>query len=48
MTKRILCRSINNDTSALSDFHPILRRVLAAREITQPEEIDRTLHALIS
>lgn len=48
MNKRILRRSVDGDTSALSSLHPILRRVFAAREVTQPDEIDKTLSSLLS
>ena len=47
MNKRILRRSAGNDVSGLEDFHPLLKRVFAARDINQAEEVDKTLSALL-
>ena len=47
MNKRILRRCVNNKKDGLDDFHPLLQRVFAARDINQPNEVDKTLSSLL-
>lgn len=47
MNKRILRRSVEGEISGLEDFHPLLQRVFAVRDVSQPEDVDKGLTALL-
>ncbi|MCB1826870.1 MAG: single-stranded-DNA-specific exonuclease RecJ [Coxiellaceae bacterium] len=48
MNKRILRRSLEGENnSGLRDFNPLLQRVFAARNVSDLDEIDKTLQALL-
>jgi single-stranded-DNA-specific exonuclease len=47
MDKRILRRSYEPDNTVLQDYHPLLRRIYAVRDINAPDEVDKELSALL-
>lgn len=47
MNKRISRRSIDLNLKGLSDFYPILQRVLAGRDVNKPEDVDKELTSLL-
>ncbi len=47
MSKKILRRSVDSEVSPLHDFHPLLQRILAARNINQVDEVEKGLVSLL-
>lgn len=47
MSKVIIRREVAGDLSGLSDLHPLLQRVYAARQITSSDEVDCELKGLL-
>lgn len=47
MNKTIVRRETQPETSQLTDLHPVLQRVYAARQITSSDDLDRELSGLI-